>query len=200
MKQPGCDRLPPVITSLRMSKAFTRESDGSPDVTAVPRPVTSLPPGAKNYLTAAGERKLRDELSRLARTERPALALRAANDDPDFKRQLRALDQRISQLELSLQSAVVVPPPSDAQDVVKFGATVTVREQNGEVSRYRIVGADEADVDLGWVSWVSPVARALLNARVGDSVRLDLPVGVEELVILKVCYEDDSSPQIAGNP
>lgn len=175
-----------------MSKAFTRESDVEADL-ALPRPAASFPPGAKNYLTPSGERKLRDELLRLVQTERPALAARAAEEDPDFKRQLRALDQRISQIEQSLQSAMVVPPPSDAGDVVKFGATVTVRERNGETSKYRIVGVDETDVARGWVSWVSPIARALLNARVGGSVRLELPVGVEELEILDVSYEDDSA-------
>ena len=120
-----------------MSKAFTRESDDLPDQPELPRPSSSLPPGSKNYLTPDGARQLREELERL-QTERPEVA--ASPDGGDTKRQLQVLDQRIFHLQESLQSAVVVSPPSSPEDRVRFGATVTVRERNGSESNYRIVG------------------------------------------------------------
>ena len=173
-----------------MSKAFTRESDDVADLPAVPRMVSPLPPGAKNYITAAGERKLRRELHRLIQDERPDTASRAATDD-DAKRRLQLLDQRIIQLQESLNSVVIVPPPAGGDDRVRCGATVTVRERNGALCRYRIVGVDETDIDQGWVSWLSPIAKALLNAQQGARVRFKLPGAEEELEIVNVSYEDD---------
>ena len=99
------------------------------------------------------------------------------------------LDQRISYLQASLQTAVVVAPPILPQARVRFGASVTVRDGSGGVSRYRIVGVDETDIDRGWVSWLSPIAKALLNARLGERVRFELPSGQEELEILNISYE-----------
>ena len=173
-----------------MSKAFTRESDDVADLRAVPRMVSPLPPGAKNYITAGGERKLREELHRLIQDERPDIASRAATDE-DAKRRLQLLDQRIIQLQKSLNSAVIVPPPAMGDERVRFGATVTVRERNGALCLYRIVGVDETDIDQGWVSWLSPIAKALLNAQQGARVRFKLPAGEEELEIVNVSYEDD---------
>lgn len=170
-----------------MSKAFTRESDDVPDLPFLPRQPSPLPPGAKNYLTPDGARRLREELERLVQVERPRLA--ASPDDGDAKRQLHGLDERIRHLRQSLDSAVVVPPTGAPQDHVRFGATVTVRERSGGTSRYRIVGVDETDLDRGWVSWLSPIAKALLNARLGQRVRLKLPSGEEELEIAGIDYE-----------
>src|SRR5436190_3981213 len=109
-----------------MSKAFTRESDDAPDLPVLPRPTPALPPGAKNYLTAGGARRLREELNRLLQEERPRLASTA--DDTEARRSLQMLDQRIYRLQQSLHSAIVVPPPAEPNDTVRFGATVTVRE------------------------------------------------------------------------
>src|SRR5687767_3331479 len=109
-----------------MSKAFTRESDDVAERPVLPRLISSLPPGAKNYLTPSGERRLRKELNRLIQEERPRLA--SHGDDPDAKRQLQSLDQRVYQLQESLRSAVVVPAPAGSRDTVLFGATVTVRD------------------------------------------------------------------------
>jgi len=170
-----------------MSKAFTREEDDAPERSAPPRAAPLLPAGAKNYLTPDGARRLREELDRLVAGERPQAA--ASADPGEARRQLQILDQRIHHLERSLQTAVVVPPPAGSEDQVRFGATVTVRERGGEEARYRIVGIDEADLDRGWVSWLSPMARALLKARVGDRVRLQVPSGDEELEILGIAYE-----------
>lgn len=171
-----------------MSKAFTRESDDAPEEPLPPRPAATLPPGAKNYVTPDGAVKWREELERLTQAERPALA--AAGDD-DSRRQLRALDQRIAKLQQGLGTAVVVPPPATAEERqrVKFGAAVTVREPGGEVVNYRIVGADETDLDRGWVSWLSPIAKALMNARAGERVRFKFPAGEEELEVVSVGYE-----------
>ena len=170
-----------------MSKAFTRESDDLPDVPVVARQRSPLSPGAKNYLTRDGARRLREELDRLVQVERPRQ--RATPDNPEAKRQLQVLDHRIDYLQRSLQSAVVVAPPIGPEPGVRFGASVTVRDRNGGESRYRIVGVDETDIERGWVSFLSPIAKALLNARLGERVRLELPSGQEELEILSISYE-----------
>ncbi len=169
-----------------MSKAFTREDDAAEPI--IPRRVADpLPPGGRNYLTPDGVRRLQAELDRLVHVERPRAA---ASSDPSVAReQLHHLDLRIQHLQQSLQSAVVVESPADVRDYVRFGASVCVRERTGEESRYRIVGIDEADTERGWVSWLSPIAKALLNARLGQRVRLKLPSGDEELEIISISYE-----------
>ena len=169
-----------------MSKAFTRESDDVPERTFMPRPTAVLPPGTKNYLTTDGARRLQEELDRLVQ-ERPRVA--AAPDGGDAKQRLQVIDRRVLHLEQSLRSAVIVPTPPTPWDQVRFGATITVRNHTGEESRYRIVGVDETDIDLGWVSWLSPIAKALLNARLGQRVRFKLPSGEEELELVSISYE-----------
>ena len=170
-----------------MSKAFTREDDTAPELPDLPPPASSLAPGAKNYITPAGAQKLRDELQHLLENTRPTLA--EAKDDPDLKRQLARLDQRITQLEESLQSAEIVPPPSGPADVVRFGATVTVRETDGTETSYRIVGVDETDLERNWVSWMSPIAKALLNGKRGESIPFKFPSGEAALEIIDIRYE-----------
>jgi transcription elongation factor GreB len=166
-----------------MSKAFTRDNDEAPERPLIRRTGPALPPGAKNYLTPDGERRLRAELERLV--ERPRLAASPEDSTSD----LRAVEERIAHLEQSLQTAVVVPPPAATEDRVRFGATVTVRERGGGETRYRIVGLDEADVDRDWVSWLSPIAKALLNARLGQRVRFKFPSGEKELEVVAIAYE-----------
>lgn len=168
-----------------MSKAFTREAD---DAEELPLPVyqAAIPPGGKNYVTQDGARKLEKELEHLTKVERPELA--ALDDQPDARPKLQAIDKRIRYLRQALASAMVVEPAPQPWEQVRFGATVTVRDQQGETSRYRIVGIDEADVDRDWVSWCSPLARALLNARVGERVRFRPPAGEQELEILAFSY------------
>jgi transcription elongation factor GreB len=149
-----------------MSKAFTREDD-RPEPEPPRRLRSVLPPGAKNYMTPDGARFLRMQLDALVDG-----------------------DERIHELRRILESAVIVDLPPEDVDVVRFGATVAVRSlPGGETARYRIVGVDEADVARGWISWVSPVAKALLSATVGDRVRAALPAGDKELEILEVTYE-----------
>jgi transcription elongation factor GreB len=166
-----------------MSKAFTRESDDEPEDTPPVR--SSLPDGVRNLITPSGAARLREDLERMVNVERPLLA---GDDDPDVRRRLRTLDARIRQLDEALQSAVVVPPPDAGDDRVRFGANVTVQGRDGEET-YRIVGVDEADAARGWVSWLSPIARALLDAPIGGRVRFKFPSGEEELEILRVSYE-----------
>lgn len=172
---------------LIMSKAFLRESDAA-DIPELPPPASALPPGAKNYVTATGAEKLRQELNRLLAGRQPLLA--ESNADPESKRALQSLDRRIRHVRESLRTAVVAPPPpAEERDVVKFGAAVDVMETSGERSRYQLVGVDEADPERGRISWTSPMARALLNARRGERVTFSTPSGQAELKIVEVSYE-----------
>lgn len=170
-----------------MSRAFVRESD-FPQLPELPAPASPLPPGAKNYLTPAGAQRLRDELARLRDSDRTRLAAAPA-DDVDAKRELQVLDQRIRYLQESLRTADVTEVAPGPTEVVRFGATVTVREANGTETRYRIVGVDETDLDRNWVSWLSPVARALMNAKRGDRVQLKAPRGTRDLHVVAIEYE-----------
>src|SRR2546428_158867 len=146
-----------------MSKAFTRESEDLPDFPIMPRQTSSLPPGAKNYLTANGAQQLREELKRLIQQE--PLRNPDSQESSLHGRELQLLRQRIAHLQQTLQSAVIAEAPPPPWDHIRFGATVTVRESDGTESRYRIAAADEADVDRDWASWCSPLAPALLYAR-----------------------------------
>jgi len=169
-----------------MSKAFTRDENEGPEIPDLIPPPSILAPGAKNYITPEGAQKLRDELKRLVEIARPELA--AVKDDSDAKRQLARLDQRIMQVEESLQSAEIVSPPDD-RGVVRFGASVTVRASDKTETTYRIVGVDETDAENSWVSWMSPIAKALLNRRRGEQIRFKFPSGEETLEIINIRYE-----------
>ncbi|MGV3756259.1 MAG: GreA/GreB family elongation factor [Verrucomicrobiota bacterium] len=169
-----------------MSKAFTREDDSVVEPSVALRPPAPLPNGAKNYLTPQGEQSLRAELARLIEVERPATA--SLSDKVEATRELQRLDQRIYHLQTSLETAVVVPPPAPPYDRVLFGATVSVRDHTGEESRYRIVGVDETDLDRDEVSWLSPIAKTLLNARLGQKVKFRFPAGEDELEIISISY------------
>lgn len=169
-----------------MSKAFTRESDDAPEPLPLPRLASALPPGAKNYLTPEGARRLQSELETLLQER-----TRASNPP--------SLEQRILRLRQGLESAVVVAPSPPPWEQVRFGSTVTVRHANGERSHYRIVGVDETDVNRGWVSWLSPIAKALLNARLGERVQFRFPAGEEQLEVIGVTFtgedpEDEPAP------
>jgi transcription elongation factor GreB len=175
-----------------MSKAFTREDDDAPERPPAARPAPALPAGVKNYLTPDGHRRLREELDLLVTRERPRLG--ALPDPAAARQQLDALDLRVGHLQQCLRTAVIVPPPERPWDRVRFGAEVTVREQAGTQARYRIVGLDESDPERGWVSFISPLARALLGARRGQKLRLQLPAGAEELEILDITYPPAVAP------
>jgi len=182
-----------------MSKAFTKETDGDDD--ELDRGVeTSLPGGFKNYITPAGLRRLNDEFARLWREERPKLvetiAWAASNGDRsengDYiygKRKLREIDRRIRFLSQRIDSAVVVDNAGKDHDRVYFGATVTYIDESGSEQSVSIVGVDEVDAGHGRVSWVSPIATALLKGSVGDVVTLRTPRGAEEIEIVEIRYE-----------
>ena len=157
---------------------------------------------AKNYITPAGFRRLQDELARLWKVERPpvvsTVAWAAGNGDRsengDYiygKKRLREIDRRIRYLSKSLDRAVVVDNAGKAHDRVRFGATVTfLHDETGVEREVTIVGVDELDADAALVSWRSPLARALLTAKVGDAVTLRAPRGPERLEIIAVRYDD----------
>ena len=183
-----------------MSKAFTKESDGEDDVERELAADGDMPGGFTNYITPAGRRRLNDELTRLWKVDRPQLvetiAWAASNGDRsengDYiygKRKLREIDRRIRFLSKRLDSAVVVDNAGKDHDRVYFGATVTVVDESGAERTVSIVGVDELDPARGRVSWISPIATALLKASVGDVVTLRTPRGTEKLEIVAVRYE-----------
>ena len=184
-----------------MSKAFTKESDGEDDVEHDLDADAGLPGGFTNYITPAGRRRLNDEPTRLWKVDRPRLvetiAWAASNGDRsengDYiygKRKLREIDRRIRFLSKRLDSAVVVDNAGKDHDRVYFGATVTVADGSGAERTVTIVGVDELDLARGRVSWISPIATALLKASVGDVVVLRTPRGTEELEILAIRYDE----------
>ena len=181
-----------------MSKAFTRETDNDDEEEISPG--LQLPQGVKNYISPAGHARLKAELDHLLRVERPhvveVVAWAASNGDRsengDYiygKRRLREIDRRIRFLGKRLDIAEVVDPLARcATDQVFFGATVTLCDGDGVENTYAIVGIDEADASQGRISWISPLARALLKAREGDTVRFQSPVGIKEIDIVEVHY------------
>ncbi len=181
-----------------MSKAFTKETDGDDDPELDGD--DALPGGFRNYITPAGYQRLNDELARLWEDERPKLvetvAWAASNGDRsengDYiygKRRLREIDRRIRFLSRRLDSAEVVDNAGRRHEQVFFGATVTVADESGAERTVSIVGVDELDPARGRVSWISPIARALLKAVVGDVVTLRTPNGPEQIEVLEIRYD-----------
>ena len=189
-----------------MSKAFTKESDNEDDEQddAAEEPERDQPAGVKNYITPSGLQRLRDELRFLLTRERPAVtqvvAWAASNGDrsenADYqygKRRLRQIDRRIRFLTKRIDAAEVVDPEAPragrAATHVFFGATVRYANAAGTERVVRIVGLDEIDLDRNHISWMSPLARALMKSGPGDSVILHAPGSTEQLQILEVRYE-----------
>lgn len=168
-----------------MSKAFTKESDEGPGNEVHPEPKDPLPAGVKNYVTPEGAEALREELSRLEQEPRPKAG---ADKGGAARKRLEALERRIQFLRDRVANMTVVDPGSQDKDSVHFGATVTVADEEGNEKSYRIVGVDESDPAKGKISWISPIAKALISARVGDVVTLELPDGNAELEILQIDY------------
>ena len=180
-----------------MSKAFVKESNDEADL---PDATPAVPVGFKNYMTPRSHRLMQDELRQLLRMERPkvveTVAWAAGNGDRsengDYiygKRRLREIDRRVRFLTKRLESAEVVDPRQQKRrDQVFFGATVTYASASGTETTITIVGIDEADLSRGQVSWISPIARALLKAREGDTVEFRAPAGVEQIEVLEIRY------------
>jgi len=182
-----------------VNKAFVRESDGEDEEEGL-SPSLKLPAGTRNYISPAGHRKLKDELEHLVKRERPhvveIVAWAASNGDRsengDYiygKRRLREIDRRIRFLTKRLENAEIVDPLRQGDnDQIFFGARVTVADAEGVENTYTIVGVDEMDVANNRISWISPLARALIKSREGDTVRFQSPLGIRELDILEVVY------------
>jgi len=183
-----------------MSKAFTRESDAAGDDDDDDLAPPALPAGTKNYLTPAGYARLRAELLELLDVERPKIVEivswaakngdRSENGDYLYgKKRLREIDRRIRFLTKRLDIAEVADPSlHHGRDQVFFGATVTYVNQRDERRTVTIKGIDEVDNLHGEISWISPIARALLKARVGDEVQLMTPGGLEQIEVIEVRY------------
>ena len=182
-----------------MSKAFTKESDGE-DEDDLPEDMGGLPITAKNYMTPQGFGRMREELDALLRKERPEVVKvvtwaagngdRSENGDYIYgKKRLREIDRRVRYLSKRLANAEVVDAAKRAKtDQVFFGATVIYANGRGEERTIKIVGVDEVELDKGHVSWISPIAKALLKAEEGDVVKMRTPHGVEDIEVIEVRY------------
>ncbi|MBT9455531.1 MAG: transcription elongation factor GreB [Burkholderiaceae bacterium] len=180
-----------------MSKAFTKESDGDDDEDMA---LPAIPAGTRNYMTPKGYADLRAEFMQLLDVERPKIVEvvswaakngdRSENGDYLYgKKRLREIDRRIRFLTKRLDVAEVADPSAHhGSDQVFFGATVTYANARGEERTITIKGIDESDSLKGEVSWIAPIARALLKAREGDEVQLMTPGGVEKIEVLEVRY------------
>ncbi len=185
-----------------MSKAFTKESDNELDE-ELPDEPNPLPAGLKNYITPGGLERLRGELRGLWDVERPkvveTVAWAAGNGDRsengDYiygKKRLREIDRRVRFLRKRIEIAEVVDSKLQKnRDQVFFGATVTYADARDRERKIRIVGVDEVRLEEGEISWITPVARALLKAREGDVVAVRTPHGVEEIEVVAIAYTDD---------
>ena len=186
-----------------MSKAFTKESEQDDD-DDIEDGASPLPVGSKNYITPVGHQRLKDEFQYLLNKERPAVTSavswaakngdRSENADYQYgKKRLREIDKRLRFLTKRLDNAEVVDPaaPRDEEiaERVFFGATVSYTNVRGEENTVTIVGIDELDMKRGYITWISPLARALMKARIGDAVVLRAPGGTEELEIVDVRYQ-----------
>ena len=183
-----------------MSKAFTREEEA--DLDDEVDEASPLPAGSRNYMTPGGFARLKAELSQLVDKERPEIVATVAwaagngdrSENGDYiygKKRLREIDSRIRFLTKRLESAEIVDPHRQKnRDQVFFGATVTYADRDGTEKTITIVGIDEADLDQGQVSWVSPIARALMKAHEGDVVELRTPSGIEPIEIIEIRYRD----------
>ena len=183
---------------ISMNKAFVREneSDDEEELEAS----LQLPQGTKNYITPGGYARIKDEIDFLLRDERPRMVEvvqwaasngdRSENGDYLYgKKRLREIDRRIRFLTRRLDLAEVVDPARQVNaDQVFFGATVTIADEQGNEQTYQIVGVDETDFSRNRISWISPLARAVLKAKVGDVVRFQSPAGMREIEVVDVRY------------
>ena len=181
-----------------MSKAFTNEEnqENEPDEIEAADPLR----GQKNYMTPTGQAALQKEYAELFYKERPKIVEivswaagngdRSENGDYIYgKKRLREIDKRVRYLSKQLERAVIVDP-KDQQKLkqVFFGAKVTYAREDDSEHTVQLVGVDEVHIEAGKISWLSPVAQALLKAKVGDTVRAQMPGGVEPLEVLAIAY------------
>ncbi|ABE49405.1 GreA/GreB family elongation factor [Methylobacillus flagellatus] len=165
-----------------MSRGFVKEDDLEHAGTDLPeRPLSPHP----NYVTPHGFKLLQQQASALEQ-ERQPLTMR--KDDPAVQQRLAMIDRDLRYLQARLESAIVVDPATQPTDTVLFGATVEVEDENGNSHTFMIVGEDEADIATNRVSWVSPLAKALIGQKIGDSVTWHRPAGNLELEIIAIHY------------
>lgn len=169
-----------------MSKAFTRESDDESGAEEIPSLRPQLPPGTRNYITREGADRLKKRLNDLLE-KKQAMATMSNEAGKGSEAEQGKIESAIRRLQQILDSVVVAEIPVD-QDKVAFGATVMIRHGDGEEAAYHIVGIEESNPERGSISWISPLARALLSRRAGDKVRFQSPAGDEELTIMTVRY------------
>lgn len=182
-----------------MSKAFTKEGDGENE--DEPEIIESHSGEVKNYMTPAGIKAMQDELKQLSTIERPKVVEivswaagngdRSENGDYIYgKKRLREIDRRLRYLSKRLESAVLVDPrQQQGLEQVFFGATVTYAGEDGTEHTVQLVGVDEADIAKGKISWLTPLAKALMKRKVGDEVELRAPGGVEMIEVVKIDYK-----------
>jgi len=188
-----------------LSKAFTKESEAAEDDDGDGPSLPALPAGTRNYMTPGGYARLRAEFMQLIDVERPKMVEtvswaakngdRSENGDYLYgKKRLREIDRRLRFLTKRLDIAEVVDPSAHhGSEQVFFGATVTYANTHGDEKTITIKGIDESDSLAGEVSWISPIARTLLKARVGDELQLVTPVGVEKIEVVDVQYPAPSA-------
>jgi transcription elongation factor GreB len=198
-----CEQLNARSYACSMNKAFTRESDGDEDEDSE---LPEIQAGTRNYITPHGYARLREELLQLIDDERPKVVEavhwaakngdRSENGDYIYgKKRLREIDRRIRFLTKRLEIAEIADPAvHHGNEQIFFGATVTYADEKGDEHSVTIMGIDEADHAKGEVSWISPIARALLKAREGDVVKLVTPAGAHDIEIVKVQYPAPSAP------
>jgi len=159
------------------------------------------PKGEKNYITPKGLKALQDEFNTLRHDERPKIVEivhwaagngdRSENGDYIYgKKRLREIDSRLEFLTKRLDAAEVVDPASVSVDYIAFGATVTIEDEDGNKKTYSIVGADESNPEKGHISWTSPIAKALLKAKVGDYVTYKAPSGEKGVEVVDLFYKE----------
>ena len=170
-----------------MSRAFVKESDEELAANELPeRPLSAEP----NYVTVHGLEALRARLKEL-QDERDRLAAAA---EPMAKQRLLEVKRDIRYFGAQIERATVVDPAGQPRDEVHFGASVTISDEQGKTHTFHIVGDDEADVAAGSISWASPLARAMIGAKVGDTVKWQRPAGASEVEIVTIRY--DAAPAI----
>lgn len=180
-----------------MNKAFVKEDDFVEDEIVQEKPL----PQGRNYITPSGLRKLTDEFSFLKNKERPQVTQvvswaagngdRSENGDYTYgKKRLREIDKRLRFLAKRIESAEVLDPTKMDFSDIRFGATVTIKDEADKTKIYYIVGVDESDASKGKISWQSPLASALLRKSEGDYIEFRAPGGIQEIEIVKVCYEE----------
>ena len=180
-----------------MAKVNKKDNNRKDDVHEV---LNDFSDGVKNYITPSGIKRLQDEFYHLKRIQRPRIVEtvswaasngdRSENGDYIYgKKKLREIDNRLRYLIKRMEIAEVVNPNQQKNhNQIFFGATVTYSNSRGETREIKIVGVDEARLEFNEISWISPVARALMRASCGDTVNLKTPAGIEKLKILKICY------------